>query len=536
MIEMEQGNRVENRITSGGEKMDKRIAYCTITSANYLGRVKIFADALERHNPGAKLFILLCEHPSVCKEFSEKLNFSFYSPADIGCPDWLQMAFYYSIREFNTALKPFFLQRLIENGYQAIFYFDPDIEIYGSLKEMEDLVPDFDIVLTPHICKPPLEQRKQRPVDEFLHPTEPFIRAGQFNLGYMGISSSAESRELLRWWQQVCTDKCHCEKIEDYFIYFFDQFWASLFPSFIEKTFILRDSTYNVAYWNIFQRELQFKDGRWFVDGKALQFFHFSGLALVPGTTSDYRYPINASLDDALNRIISEYVDKVINTDWHFLSSYPYSFGRYSNNETLTDAERRAYHRMRSADRVKLDNPFSNAEKLRAIDKSNLDFNLMTNKIDRNPMHIFSHRSYQGMSFLAEREGVTLSGMGILEGPYPEWDLPRVRWAKNPRATIEFDIIDENKFDSVVLSMSFRPHVRPSAQMTVKFNGAIIKQYNIAGWENWHDDKLSLQPRKGRNVVEFSFEGTAGVSPPPDSLYMLFRELSLRGIKHKRND
>ena len=140
------------------------------------------------------------------------------------------------------------------------------------------------------------------------------------------------------------------------------------------------------------------------------------------------------------------------------------------------------------------------------------------------------------MSFLAEREGVTLSGMGILEGPYPEWDLPRVRWAKNPRATIEFDIIDENKFDSVVLSMSFRPHVRPSAQMTVKFNGAIIKQYNIAGWENWHDDKLSLQPRKGRNVVEFSFEGTAGVSPPPDSLYMLFRELSLRGIKHKRND
>jgi hypothetical protein len=514
--------------------MRKKTAYCTITSANYLGRAQIFADSLERHNPGAKLFILLCEHPDVCKELSEKLQYSFYSPADAGCDDWLQLAFYYNLTEFNTALKPFFLERIIESGYEAVHYFDPDIEIHDSLSEMEDLIPDFDVVLTPHICEPPLKNNRGRQIDQFVHPTEIFIRAGQFNLGYLGISSSRESRELLRWWQQVCKDKCHCQTMGEHFIYFYDQFWASLFPSFIEKTCILRDSSYNVAYWNISQRELKFQDNRWTVDGKALKFFHFSGLVLSPDRNSEYRYRINSSLDPDLHRIISEYVKKLADISWNVCSSYPYSFGRFSNNEILTGPERRAYHIMPAADRIRSGNPFLNVEELRDKGKFDLDVDLMTPE-DRCS-YFFSCGIFQGMSFLYEEKGLTVSGMGIPEGPYPQWNLPRVRWARCPRATIEFYVINGSKFDSVVLSMSFCPHVRPSARMTVKLNKEVIREYNVAGWDNWQDDKLYLKPQKGRNIIEFSFEDTDDMSSSDDSLYMIFRELLLSGVRKKKKD
>jgi glycosyltransferase involved in cell wall biosynthesis len=40
---------------------------------------------------------------------------------------------------------------------------------------------------------------------------------------------------------------------------------------------ILKDTAYNVAYWNLHGRRLAWEDGRYTVDGERLRFFHFSG-------------------------------------------------------------------------------------------------------------------------------------------------------------------------------------------------------------------------------------------------------------------
>jgi hypothetical protein len=128
--------------------------------------------------------------------------------------------------------------------------------------------------------------------------------------------------------------------------------------------------------------------------------------------------------------------------------------------------------------------------------------------------------------------GFMVEGMGDLEGPYPQWDLPKVRWAKKPEVRIQFDNSGEKEVSSMLLSMSFRPQVRSSAGMTLTFNGTMIKSFKLTEQKKWHEDRLTLMPKKGRNIIVLSFVAS-GEPQPLDSLYMLFKVLSLGATEVK---
>lgn len=123
--------------------------------------------------------------------------------------------------------------------------------------------------------------------------------------------------------------------------------------------------------------------------------------------------------------------------------------------------------------------------------------------------------------------GLRIDGLGPIEGPYQQWDLPRVRWAKKNKTIIGFYNFDEKELKSILISMSFRPQARSSAKMTVKCNSLEIKKYDVIGWDKWRDDDLTFVPHKGHNLIEFLLDDIDGMTSPKDSLYMLFRKLSL---------
>jgi len=345
-----------------GQTSNKTV-FCTIASANYLSRVQVLENSLKSHSPDYDLKILLCENPEVCEELARRTGRKFYSPADIGCTDWLHMAFYYNLIEYNTALKPYFIETLIKEGYASVFYFDPDIEIFSSLDEMTGLIPKNDIVLTPHVCKP-LRDDLKYPAMEYL------MQAGQFNLGFAGFSNSNESLELLRWWQSVCHEKCVFDVNRGYFV---DQSWAGIFPSFVEKTYILRDPAYNVAYWNIFQRDLKFSDGRWMVDGKELKFFHFSGLSKDDLTkVSIYQNRVTAPMGSALHSLLTQYFEKIKAQGWAEFNDLAYSFSKYSNGEPITEADRKKFLLLSAEERKEFGDPFEKFSEVKE-DQKNCD-------------------------------------------------------------------------------------------------------------------------------------------------------------------
>ena len=341
----------------------KKIAYCTIASANYLARVEVLRASLLNHNPGAEFHILLCEAPEVCNRISAEVEVPFLAPDHV-CAQWRDMAFYYNITEYNTALKPFLIEFLYERGYSAVVYIDPDIEIFSSLQTVEKLLEEYDLILTPHVCKPMSMDGLRPGIDDI-------VRAGQFNLGFIALADSKESREALKWWQGVCLEYCVFDTQHRYFV---DQFWADILPSFIQRFYCLRDPGYNMAYWNIFQRELSCENGKWMADAEPLRFFHFSGLAKDDLTlVSIHQNRVTAPVGSPLHTLLSAYFDRLRKAIWSRYDSVPYSFRVYSTGEMISPRERRKFLYLGAGKRNSVGDPFAAPAAIRAIKSVDLD-------------------------------------------------------------------------------------------------------------------------------------------------------------------
>jgi len=125
---------------------------------------------------------------------------------------------------------------------------------------------------------------------------------------------------------------------------------------------------------------------------------------------------------------------------------------------------------------------------------------------------------------------VLLDGFRLPEGPYPQWDLPAVRWANRSRVRLAFYSQEDAPGKPILLSMSFRPHIRQTALMVVSFNGKKLKEYTLTSGNSWRNDELQLTPKGGANTLEFEFPLMKNEKPLPDSLFMLFKTLSVSGF------
>ena len=326
-----------------------RIGYCTIANTNDLSQVQVLEYSLHKFHPELDFHILLCESPEACNTVSAKTGRDFLTPAEVNCANWQQMAFYYDMSQFSTALKPFLLETLMNQGYDAVIYLDPNIEIYGRLDDLHLILNDHNAVLTPYVCRPVSDDGKKPTMDDY-------ARAGQFNLGFIAISANNEVRELLRWWQSVMVDGYLFDKANHFNL---DQFCAASIPSFLEKTFILRDPAYNMAYWNIFQRKLENNGEMWITDSGELKFFHFFGICHQDLTRiSVHQDRVSAPIGTPLHNLLTSYFDKIQVQPWAIFRNHTYSFAFYYNGEPITIDERKAFLGMKPHERTEIGNPF----------------------------------------------------------------------------------------------------------------------------------------------------------------------------------
>src|SRR5206468_2816674 len=121
--------------------------------------------------------------------------------SQIGIPTFTQMAFRYTLLELNTAVKPFFFEYLFRQyGLVKACYIDPDICFYNRIDEIWSLLDKNGIVLIPHLTGF---------LDDESQPDEAYIlRAGTYNLGFIGLSKHDDLNRFLRWWQQKLLKQC----------------------------------------------------------------------------------------------------------------------------------------------------------------------------------------------------------------------------------------------------------------------------------------------------------------------------------------
>lgn len=92
-------------------------------------------------------------------------------------------------------------------------------------------------------------------------------------------------------------------------------------------------------------------------------------------------------------------------------------------------------------------------------------------------------------------------GLQPPEGPFPQWDLPKVRWARKP--SIQLRIPAKPGLTRLRLSFSVRLYVRENAEMEVRLNDRAVQRYQLTGASNWLDQSVELAPGPGAIVLEF---------------------------------
>jgi SAM-dependent methyltransferase len=276
--------------------------YFTICSKNFTSYALALWASLTEHHPDAKFHMVLCDSVEGFDPLA--LPFPVITIDDLGITGFSDMVARYNITELNTALKPFAFQYLFNrHPDQFVIYLDPDIAVLSQFVELEELVAGgADCILTPHLCEPA----------EFAEVGDlAIIKYGIYNLGFCGLRDTPNNRRVVAWWGRRLKEHCVIDFNRGLFV---DQKWADYFPAFIPSTAVLTHPGYNVAYWNLSQRKLRWRDGECLANGAPIRFFHFSGNKIEDedvftrhcGEFNVYNVPeLRGLLDDYRRRVLT---------------------------------------------------------------------------------------------------------------------------------------------------------------------------------------------------------------------------------------
>ena len=311
---------------------------CTIVARNYLPAARVFAKSFQQHHPSSDVTVLVVDDTNEEVVDAEE-PFKVLRLGDIGidADEALRMAAIYDVTELCTAVKPWLLQTLLDAGADAVAYLDPDIKVFGRLDDVEDAAKKIGIVLTPHVTRP-------MPRDGLSTSETDVLLSGIYNLGFIAVGKTAT--DFLSFWKIRLRRECIRDPENMRFV---DQRWVDFVPG-LYPVHIVRDSSYNVAYWNLDHRDLTYSDGHYQVDGQPLHFFHFSGYSPnAPYLLSKHqgpRYPrILLSDHPIVARICDEYATDLLAAGYGHDGNIEYAYKGLANGLELDVPMRRLYRK-----------------------------------------------------------------------------------------------------------------------------------------------------------------------------------------------
>lgn len=244
----------------------------TICSANYLAHARTLGDSILNHNPDVRIVIGLVD---VLSPEVDMTGFERFEILDVAnaLPEGVfsNLLTKYYLIELNTAVKPFLMDYLYKRDplVDTVSYLDPDIRVYSSLVPLFKKVKEKGIIVTPHGCT--YDDSPENIAGELS-----MLAVGLYNLGFIATARSDETADFLRWWMVRLKD--HCTYREDVPGTFFDQNWVMLAGLYFKKFYVEKNLGYNIAWWNLFERDVSKKGEEYFVnDEYRLIFLHYSG-------------------------------------------------------------------------------------------------------------------------------------------------------------------------------------------------------------------------------------------------------------------
>lgn len=314
-----------------GEAAD--VVGCAVGTVSYLARGRVVAASWQRHHPGSPFFVLLIDGDDWPRE---REPFEVLLPRELGLtPAELALRRgIYDAYEMATSLKAQLLRVLLDRGASAVVFADTDSSFYGPVDDLAQAALAADVVLFPHSTRP-MPVRRYFPASQIEYGR---LTNGLFNTGLQVVGPGG--RSFLDWWDGWLARDSLKEQRAGLWT---DQLWADWAPTYFQAT-VVRDSSVNVAFWNLDERELHEVDGRPAVDGVPLRHFHFAGFdPRRPDLLSTYVADVSPPPNPVLTRLLAQYADRLRECGDEALRERPYPYAVSAGGRPLQPHERAIY-------------------------------------------------------------------------------------------------------------------------------------------------------------------------------------------------
>jgi len=342
-------------------------AIFTIISYNYLPLAWSLMDSIKQTNESDfDLFVVVADAKeedllSLKNEKDYKIEYLAGEEIFANEDFRLELAFKYDVTEFCTSLKPYtFLKLAEENKYDGIIYFDPDFIVYSDITNVFVKLQTKLCLVTPHYYN--IEESHSGYVSEKV-----ILFAGIFNFGFFAINPKHQNGiKLLKWWANRLSDGAYHDKIDAYHT---DQKWMDYLPTYFgEDVYIIRKPGYNLAIWNLHQREIVKQDGKYLVHDigsdkfESLSFIHFAGFDYNNLEVVHKHYlDVSSNNFPALKELMQDYRIRLEKNGFEKHITIPYKYNSFENGKPVIKFHRRLY-RVSLGDKRKYLNPFSCTE------------------------------------------------------------------------------------------------------------------------------------------------------------------------------
>lgn len=309
----------------------KTVVFCSL-SRLYLPKALIFAASLKKFHPDWEYHLLINDSWSHDLDGIFKNVDKFVQINRLGIDGFHSWAFSMDAEEICCASRPFYFKALLDAGYEKVFFFDPDIEVFHELDYLSDLLEQHDVILTPHTDKPAISDA------EIFYTEMSVLAHGVFNLGFIGARNTKNGNDVIGFWRHRLTRYSLKEHARGLWT---DQKWFNLVPIYFEGVHIIRHPGCNTASWNISHREITKQRGRYYAAGEPLLFFHFSGYDKgIPRRMYQLLRGYNSCLEELFESYTSKHEISAHSTP---VSVPRWSFGFFDNDEPVPFAARRFY-------------------------------------------------------------------------------------------------------------------------------------------------------------------------------------------------
>jgi len=316
---------------------DAELFFVTICTVNHVHYTRTLLESIRRHHAEATLVVAVVDaarRDAVAIEGAIVLT-----GRDVLGDELDYAALKFTASELCCAAKPAAIDYVLEHSRAGkLVYVDSDIHLFAPLETLIAGLDDADFVVTPHTIAPmPFPERDwERPN------VHQIVAGGVLNAGLFGLRRGEQSRKFVSDWKWLSTvPGGSAEEFKS----MAEQQAFNLVTSFVERVVVLRDTAYNVAYWNLHDRAVRYSCGedgaeRWTVDGKPLVTFHFSGFP-VEGTFALSRHEnrYSAWVMPALARLRDYYLSRLRAND-RGEAAERYAFDRFPSGVRIDELMR----------------------------------------------------------------------------------------------------------------------------------------------------------------------------------------------------